>query len=460
MSAKENSKPFFTGFSPDVIPMQREVIDFLDTWDYSLGTPEILLSGSYGSSKSILMAHIAVRHCLEFTGARVCIARKAMPDLKATIFKEILEHLSEDFVEGRDYWVNHTTATITFSNGSEIISRSWADKKYKKGRSLKLSMLIIEELTENNLEDMEAFKTLKARLRRLPHIQENIMIAASNPDGPTHWAFKYFVEGSKTFSTRKVFYSITEDNPYLDPIYVQQLKQDLSPQEADRYLRGMWVEIDTENIYHSYKSDRNFVKKPYEINWRMPLHLCFDFNIGQGKPMSSCVFQFISDKCHVFDECVVHGARTLDIMEEWKDRGYFETNKERPTIEIHIHGDAAGNHRDTRSTQSDYDQIKKFLSQIPGLKVIMAVPLANPPIRTRHNRVNSYCLNDLGQVRLFLYEKCKVLDEGLRLTAFKKDANMVENDDFPAQHITTSLGYGLTYVTNKTTAQISSQKVR
>jgi hypothetical protein len=453
MQEKEKSKPYFSMFSPDVIPMQREVVDFLDEWDYSTGTPEILLSGSYGSSKSILMAHLIVRHCLSWSGARVCLGRKGMPDLKATIFKEVIEHISEDFIEGKHYWINHTTAQITFLNGSEIISRSWSDKRYKKGRSLKLSMLVFEELSENNHEDMEAFKTLKARLRRLPNITENILIAATNPEGPSHWVYKYFIE--EKVHTRKVFYSLTEQNPYLDPIYIQQLKQDLSPQEANRYLKGQWVEIDHENIYSAYKKERNFKAQAYEINKPHPIHLCFDFNIGTGKPMSSCVFQYIDGTFHVFDEAVVHGARTLDIMEEWFDRGLFN-----PATEIIIHGDAAGNHRDTRSTQSDYDQIKKYLGQIPGLRFKMEIPLSNPPIRQRHNRINSHCINELGQIRLYLYEKCKTLDEGLRLTAFKKGANMVEDDSFYAQHITTALGYGVTYVTNKSKTTVTSQKVR
>jgi phage terminase large subunit len=131
------SRPYFSDFNPRAIPYQSEVVDFLDAWDFASATPEILLTGSYGSAKSILMAHLVVRHCCEWPGARVCLARKALPDLKETIFKEVIEHLSEDFVDGKDYFVNQTSAKITLKNGSEIISRTWADKKYKKARSRK-----------------------------------------------------------------------------------------------------------------------------------------------------------------------------------------------------------------------------------------------------------------------------------------------------------------------------------
>jgi len=260
------SQTNYSDFSPRVIPYQSAVVDFLDEWDFSTGTPEILLSGSVGSAKSILMAHIAVRHCLENPGARVCLARKAMPDLKATIFKEILEHIADDFVEGKHYSVNNSSASITWFNGSEIISRSWSDKKYKKVRSLKLSMVVIEELTENNDEDKEAFDNLKMRLRRIESVKENIFICATNPDSPAHFAHKYFFESDSP--NRKVFKSITTDNPFLDPVYIEQLKADLDPKMARRMLYGEWLEIDADRVYHAYNPEKNFVNDLYTIDKR------------------------------------------------------------------------------------------------------------------------------------------------------------------------------------------------
>lgn len=193
-----DSKPYYTGFSPDFIPYQREVCDLVRDWDYSTGNLEILLSGSFGSAKSVLMAHLAIRHCVENPGARVALCRRGLPDLKKTLWKEILEHMAEDFTEGRgnskkDYMINRADHVITFRNGSEMITCTWADKLYKKFRSLKLSMAVFEEIVENNDEDEEAFKQIKARLRRIPHVKENILIAATNPDAPSHWVYKYFI---------------------------------------------------------------------------------------------------------------------------------------------------------------------------------------------------------------------------------------------------------------------------
>jgi phage terminase large subunit len=441
----KTSKPNLLDFNPFAIPYQGKVICYLRRdFDFAIGTPEILLSGSYGSAKSILMAHIAVTHCLMNNAARVCLARRSMPDLRRTIFNEVLEHIKEDLVDGEDYEVNNTTATIKFlKTGSEIISISWADKRYEKGKSLKLSGLVFEELSENDDKDRAAFMALKARLRRIPTVKENFLIAATNPGAPSHWVHKYWMESDSP--TRKVFYSVTTDNPFLDPIYIEQLKKDLDPKNARRYIYGEWIEVDEEVIYSCYKRDRNFKKEVYKINLRWPISIAFDFNIGEGKPMSCVLSQYDphNDVFHFFEEAVVMGARTEDIMEELASRGLFNFN-----ALYQIHGDASGGSNSTRSILSDYGIIKKFLenyrppnSPVGKVRFEFKVPKANPPIRERHNMVNAYCFNEAGQIRLQVYEKCKTLDEGLRLTALKKGGNYIEDDSKHFQHITTAAGY-------------------
>lgn len=189
------SQPTFCAFRP-VIPYQRDVCDLVRDWDYAKGNLEILLSGSFGSAKSTLMAHLGVRHVIENPRSRLCLARRALPDLKRTIWREILDHIAEDFREGKnkDYVINRSSMTITFRNRAEVICASWADGRYKRFRSLKLSMLIFEELVENDDDDEEAFKELKARLRRIPEVQDNLLIGATNPDAPSHWVHKYFID--------------------------------------------------------------------------------------------------------------------------------------------------------------------------------------------------------------------------------------------------------------------------
>lgn len=461
--AEKLSGTTLTKFNPYVIPMQGEVIDLLRAnWDFKSGTPEILLSGSYGSSKSLLMAHIAVTHCIANYKAVVCIARRALPDLKKTIFQEILDHIQDDLVEGKDYKVNHTTASIKFlKTGSEIISMSWADKKYKKGRSLRLSGLVIEELTENNEEDFEAFKTLKARLRRRPWIDESFLICATNPDDPETVWYKYFI-ASQPHKNRRVFYSRTEDNPFLDPIYIEQLKEDLDPISVRRYLYGEWIAIQGNGIYHCYDSNLHFLKnESYKFNPQLPLDISFDFNIGEGKPLSVTVAQYdpVADTFHFAQAVCVESISTHIMMDELQSRGLFDAG-----MMIRIYGDATGQARSSKSLASDYDIIRTYLSNYKDskgntLKYLMQVPRSNPPVKTRHNIVNGYLLNGNGKTRIKVYKDASKLDEGLRLTKLKKGGDYVENDSNDYQHVTTSAGYYICYLHNlKGSKTVSSNK--
>lgn len=429
-----NSTPTVTEFDPTKVPFQYDVVKSIrKEYDYSLGKHEILLSGSVGSAKSLLIAHLAVSHCLLYPNACGLICRKTMPSLKDTILQKIIDHIGVDV----SYELNSSRGIITFPNGSKLISYSWSDKKYKKARSYELSFAIIEELTEN--DDDEFYVEINNRIGRLPHIKENFIVSATNPDSPAHWAYERFITSPNP--NRHVFYSNTFDNPFLPKTYIEQLKNDLDPKMARRMIYGEWIEINQDVIYYAYQRDNNYTETNYQINPSLPVHICWDFNIGEGKPLSCTLFQYYGDHFHCFDEVVIEGARTLDSLEELDHKGYFDKN-----YKIIVHGDAAGKARDTRSLRSDYDIIENYLKKHDSrIRYEMQVPRSNPPVRTRHNIVNAYCQNDLGQHRLTVYAKCKTLDKGLRLTALKKGGSYIEDDSKPYQHITTALGYGVVY---------------
>jgi len=455
-----SSTPSLTEFDPRVIPWQYEVIrDIRKNFDYGetiddRKVHEILLSGSVGSAKSLCLAHIAITHCLFNPGAKFLLGRQSMPDLKSTILSKVLEHMDGDLVEGRDYTFNRQDARIDFKNKSQIITRSWHDKQFRRHfRSVELSGIGIEELTENDVDYWPFYEELRQRIPRLPHVKENIIVCATNPDSPSHPAHDYFIKGSEKFETRHVYYSLTTDNPFLGRNYVNQLLQDLDERTARRMVYGEWIHIDTDVIYHSYSSD-NFKNETYKIDTRYDVHFTFDFNIGEGKPMSATFFQFIKNKktkqfeFHFFNEAVVEGADTLDLLNDMAARGLFDYN-----AIYRYHGDGTGHSRHSASKRSDYDIIEKFLANYrpkdgEKRRYIKEVNRSNPPVRERHNLVNGYCKNSHGQVKLFVYRDCPTLDEGLRKVKLKKGGSYVEDDRPRYQHVTTAAGYGIVYCHN------------
>jgi hypothetical protein len=432
---------YFSKFKP--FGAQRKVLNVIYNHDYSLHTPEILQSGSVGSAKSAVSAHAAVSHCLRWPRAQGAISRMGLPDLRRTIYKEIKDHLEQDpnLIPGLHYRCYDQSCNVKFANGSEILGVTFGDREWGKVKSLTLSFIIFEELTEFPDEFFKkggGFMLFKARLRRLAHVPENWLLANTNPGEPGSPVHKYFIEGSEEFDSRYVFYSDTESNKYLDPIYINQLKQDYSFLEAERYLRGKWISLFGKGIYHAF-SDKNVVKKRYEIDKYEPIYISFDFNIGHGKPLSSIAYQYINGIFHFFAESVIHGAYTYEGVDDFYNREIINPKH----CYYIIQGDATGKARDPSSKLTNYDVIEEYLGR-RFIRYELDVPTSNPPIRERHSRVNAQSCNDANQVRAFFYEKTvPTAIQGLKLTKLKEGANFVEDDSAEYQHISTAIGYGI-----------------
>ena len=465
-----SSTPSFLDFNPEVISYQYRVIyDIKTRFKYDIGPHFCLLSGSIGSAKSCLMAFLIISHCVENRGACALIGRLSMPDLKDTIWQKVIEMLDGSFIEGVDYVINNTTTSIKFlKTGSEIITRSWHDKKFKKFRSLELSFIAIEELTENDSKYWAFFTELIGRLGRRPHIKENVFIAATNPDDPSHNAYKFFIKGSikKGYYAVKgtnihTYYSLTEQNPFLPKWYVKSLEEKYDEKMCRRLLRGEWLYIAQDVIYYKYNPVKHFVLKDSVVDLSLPVRLSFDFNIQKGKPMSSCLFQFNrrasgnpdnpKDSKFIFiDEVAIEGADTGEAIEEWANKGYFDLPSH---PEIIIHGDASGRHSDTRSKTTDYEIIEDYLDEYTrndGQRVnySMQVPRSNPAIRSRHNFTNGVFENKLKLINVAVDQRCTMIDKGFSNTRLKDGAGYIEDQTTEGQDISTACSYGIYYCLN------------
>lgn len=442
-------KTSFQHFDPSLIPWQDEALDQILNADYTKGAHEFLFSGAIGSAKTTLGAHLAVRHCLDNSYSRCMIGRRARPDLRRTLFQEIIDHLDDGHLEdGVHYKFSEQQCRIWFPPwASEMVPGFWADKRFKRFRSMKLSMALIEELTESDNREEQVITELVGRLNRIPGVNTNLLVAMTNPDSPTHWAYKRWV--SHPSPLRKIFYSKTADNPFLPASYEQKLRAEYDPKMAARLLDGEWVEIAQERIYYAYDHDLNFRDCSYQWDDALPIDIMHDFNIGYGKPMSAAVGQQRGEEFHIAQTFLVEGARTDAIMDEIADAGWFNRGSR-----VRVYGDASGRHKDTRNNKSDYDIIRKFLANYrrPNGQPIafeFKVPSANPPIRTRHNLANGLFCNALGKRSVFIYRDAKDADIGFRLTNFKKGANLVEDDSMREQHVTTAITYYLFAVKTK-----------
>lgn len=436
-----SSTPLFQEFSPKAIPWQWDATKYIHNFDYSSGILELFFSGSVGSAKTIEQVHELVKECLASPNSRWLMVRKVLKDLKRTSWLVMLNHISDipHLVES----YNKSEMRVKFINGSEIIGDSYDDMNLTKFQSLELSGVDIEEMNEM---PYEVYVALKLRVGRVVGVKRNRIQGRCNPDSPAHWIYKYFIQQTN-HPSRKTFFSLTDQNPFLPKWYIENLRRDLDPMMAKRMLEGQWIDIDGEGIYYNYSAGRNFKKDQiYEFNPRYPISIMHDFNIGQGKPMSAATGQHINGVFHIKKCYLLEGFKTHQLMDELADDGVFEHN-----TSFLIYGDETGGHNDSRSNRSDWEIIEEFLEKYKRkngsrLEFSIELPSKNPPVRQRHNRVNLAFLNDLGFIGLYIYSEAHQADSGFRLTKLKKGSGLVEDDSFADQHVTTAIGYWIDYV--------------
>lgn len=74
-----------------------------------------------------------------------------------------------------------------------------------------------------------------------------------NPDSPAHWFYQRYILNT-AITDKIVFHFTLDDNPNLDPAYVESLKQSFTGVFYDRFILGLWVAA-SGVIYRKFADD-------------------------------------------------------------------------------------------------------------------------------------------------------------------------------------------------------------
>lgn len=424
----------------------------------------VILSGAMGSGKSLAVQFAINLLMSDYAKLKVGVGRISVKDAKDTFFKEFKVMCPSEVLK-RD-----NAESMEFLNNSEVKAVGWGDKNVRKIRSNNFHIFVLEEVTEDAVKDGTYNLNYDALIEVIGRTRNpngpNIIFLITNPDDPEHWLYREYIEkagyvdGEKTSSLNRednvhLFYSITTDNPYLSEAYKNMMLKNMSPKQAQRYVYGRWVSLGTDGIYNEYKEEEHYHEKTiYKVNKSYPVHLSWDFNTAQGKPMSVCMFQYINDHFHFYDEVVIENSNTRGVLEELEERGFFKQFT--GTQQLIINGDAAGWAKQSAGTLSDYGLIKQFIDHLEyKVNYKLSVPTSNPEVKARHKLVNIYLKNLMNEIRISVYPplhdstQVSTLHRGFKSTRLKKGSKYAEDDKNPNQHITTSAGYGIWDCTKK-----------
>lgn len=288
----------------------------------------------------------------------------------------------------------------------------------------------------------EGLKVASDRLRDARVDIAQMLITTTKDDPRDSWLYETFVTRYDA-ALHEVIEARTEDNPHLPPDYAQNIRAIRSARECERLLDNKWVSDVGGEVYSAFDRSLHVNAELAEYDPALPIHWWLDFNIGQGKPMSSCLAQikkgpsWVTGKVRpyvtVFAEFILDSTDTRDLVSEAQESEWLRAVRPGDVL---LSGDASGRSRDTRSKTTDYGILADagFTRQ--------DVPLSNPPIRTRHNAVNAMLQAGDGDVRTAIHPRCATLARGLETVRLRSGASYLEQETYD-QHVTTAFGYGV-----------------
>ena len=186
----------------------------------------ILLSGSYRSGKTELLARAIIRHLITFPDAKAGVFRAKLASIKKSTLITILELIHPSWLKpGQDGWSN-TDLQANFINGSTL-SFIGADFPDRLG-SIELTIAGIDEASEvseeaitmiqgrlsGGLEIPPNYDSLEPGLKRYVDATLNLRqtFLACNPKGKNHPLYEKFFKSKKALHTAYVSNSIANNN--------------------------------------------------------------------------------------------------------------------------------------------------------------------------------------------------------------------------------------------------------
>jgi len=363
------------------------------------GKKDIILYGgairggkTFGALAAILMLSRI------FKNSKWAVVRTDMPKLKNTTIPSFLKICPSHIIKS----FNHTTNTVTFKNGSQIIffaENYNKDKELNRWRGLEVNGFLLEEV--NELHEKSFYKAIE---RAGSHIIDNappsIIICTCNPS--QNWVKEKFYDNWKLKKLHPRWSYIPAkitDNPFIDKKYKEQLKQ-LPRFEYRVFVEGDW-ELMLKTGVEFYK-EFNIEKhvKPVAYNPKLPIWLSFDENVHPY--FAATVWQINGKTAIQVDElCMKPPRNTIkDMLAEFCSRYPYHQNG------LFITGDATSQKGNVR-TESGKDLFRLIQNGLSQYKPQLRVPSANAAVFMRGQFINNIFCSNADGIEITIGENCK-----------------------------------------------------
>jgi hypothetical protein len=309
---------------------------------------------------------------------------------------------------------NETMLSINLKNGSTISLKGAEKHDNLRGRSL--DFVVLDEFADMRPEAW--FEVIRPSLSD----RQGGALFIGTPKGRNHFYDLYGKGVDRDDGWRSYQYTTIEGGN-VAPTEIESAKADLDERTFQQEYEARFVNY-SGIIYYGFKREESVVRHDGD---RSVIHVGMDFNLD---PMSAVLMTRKGNTLHVFDEIVMFGSNTDEMVAELRERYGNGT--------IVIYPDPASRQRKT----SAGGRTDLSILQNAGFEV--RVRNSHAAVRDRINAVNSRLLSNDGQRRLYVDPKCKKVIESLERHTYKEGTSQPEKDGF--DHMNDALGYAVEYL--------------
>lgn len=402
--------------------------------------------GGFGNGKTSAGCAEAFALAMEYPGCTGLIARKTLPELKATTLQTLLHGgggnpltdwpgIPEELIRSH----NKSDKKITLINESVI--HYWPLDDPDKLTNLNLGWFLIDQAEEI---PEEMFMMLIGRLRQLNGPRKSVILF--NPNGHD-WIWRRLVFLKDAYRDHELIHAKTSDNFNLPADYVEQFK-DYPESWRKRFFDGSF-DVFTGQIWPEYDPELHEINPvPLERWWKMAE------SIDHGRRNPTAVLwgayfsRFNTNYCFIVDEHYQAGKLVSyhagEILKRRRELGGFK-----PMFTVI---DASAAQEDPNTGRSVMDEY--FACGVPVVpsdrhkiaRIVRVAEWLNPKEEVRHPLTGDK--REGGYPQLYIFNSCINLKEHVPQYHWKpKSPNQMEDPKEEAEkkddHDVDSLGYQL-----------------
>jgi len=312
---------------------------------------------------------------------------------------------------------NETALKIDFRNGSSISLKGAEKPDNLRGRAI--DFVVLDEFADMRPEAW--YEVIRPSLSGRQN--QGAALFIGTPKGRNHF-YDLYTKGVDGDDGWSAYQYTTIEGGNVPPSEIESAKADLDERTFQQEYEAKFVNY-SGIIYYGFKREESVARHTDDLGI---IHVGMDFNID---PMSAVLMTRRGDTLHVFDEIVLFGSNTDEMVDEIRQR-YGRQSR------VTIYPDPASRQRKT----SAGGRTDLSILQNAGFEV--RAKTAHSQIRDRINAVNARLCSSDGKRRLYVDPKCKKVIESLERHTYKEGTSQPEKDGF--DHMNDALGYAVDYL--------------